>query len=365
MSNVLIFGDDKAPALRNEVPLPLPDPVAYMEKEDARYVLCGSLDVPRLSALGRYQVIAFEDLGLAGALAEGKALDEAFRVLVARACGQLGVTEAMVPSDFPLQLADELRAVGIALTPDSGEFARRRRSKSPAQLDGIRRAQRAAELALERIRQGLRKQGPTAEALRAEARKVFVEHGALPHDMLVIAAGDHGADPHDEGAGAIPPGVPIVVDVFPRDLASGCWGDITRTFCIGEPPEELVEWHEAVRAAQQKATAAVRAGIGAGELNSIACDVLEARGYPTRRTHAAAGVLEEGFVHYLGHGVGLELHEAPTLDEGGETLVPGDVITIEPGLYRRGFGGCRIEDVAIVTEDGYELVTRFDYELVV
>jgi Xaa-Pro aminopeptidase len=130
--------------------------------------------------------------------------------------------------------------------------------------------------------------------------------------------------------------VPIVVDVFPRDMVSGCWGDITRTFCIGEPPEELVEWHAAVREAQQQATAAVRAGIGAGELNAIACDVLEAKGYRTRRTHADGGVLEEGFVHYLGHGLGLELHEAPTLDEGGETLVAGDVITIEPGLYRRG-----------------------------
>jgi Xaa-Pro aminopeptidase len=148
-------------------------------------------------------------------------------------------------------------------------------------------------------------------------------------------------------------------------MASGCWGDITRTFCIGEPPAELADWHRAVREAQQRAMEVVRPGISAGEPYAIACDVLEAAGYATRRTGAAGGILEEGFVHYLGHGLGLELHEAPTLDDGGETLVVGDVITIEPGLYRPGFGGCRIEDVVVVTESGYELLTESPYELMV
>ena len=156
--------------------------------------------------------------------------------------------------------------------------------------------------------------------------------------------------------------VPIVVDIFPRDLESGCWGDLTRTLCVGEPPEELVEWHQHVREAQRRATAAVRPGISGAELNQIAMDCLAEHGYPTR--HGGVEV-EDGFAHYLGHGLGLDLHEAPTLDEGGEVLIPGDVVTIEPGLYRRGFGGCRIEDVVYVTEDGYELLTDCPYDLVV
>jgi Xaa-Pro aminopeptidase len=365
MPNLLLFGDDKQPAVRNELGLPLPDPVGVIEINGTTYVLAGLLDVPRLQALGTCEVISFEELGLNQVLAEGKTLPEASRELVGRACERLGLTEAVVPGDFPLELADSLRERGVTLRADGALFDLRRRSKTPSQLAGIRRALKAAEFAMAHVRDRLRDGGElTAEGLRAEARRIFVDNGCVPHDMLVIAAAGHGADPHDEGSGAIPTGVPVVVDIFPRDMASGCWGDITRTFCVGEPPAELVQWHRVVREAQRQATDVVRPGISAGEPYHVSCDVIEAAGYPTRRTRSEQELLREGgYVHYLGHGVGLDLHEAPTLDDGGETLVPGDVITIEPGLYRPGFGGCRIEDIVLVTDDGYELVTAFPYEL--
>jgi Xaa-Pro aminopeptidase len=364
--NVLIYGDSKYPALRHEVPVPLPDPIAYLEVGGTRYILAGSIDVPRLSALGGYEVMSFEALGLAELVEGGVPLGQAFYALVAHACENLGVDALTVPGDLPVELADGLRASGVSVSADGAQFDARRRSKSPAELAGIRRGQRAAELAYARIRELLREDAAaTAESLRREAWHVFVENGCVPHDMLVIAAGDHGADPHDQGTGPIPPGVPIVMDIFPRDIESGCWGDLTRTLCVGEPPAELVRWHGVLREAQQRATEAVRAGISGGVLNRIACDVIREAGYPTRLDEGAPELLEEGFVHYLGHGLGLDLHEAPTLDEGGEILVPGDVITIEPGLYRRGFGGCRIEDIVLVTEDGYELITKCPYDLVV
>ncbi len=366
MSDVLIFGDDRSSALRHEIPLAMPDPIGYIESGDSRQIVGGSLDVPRLEALGLGEVISFEELGLGELLAAGKSLPEAFRELMLRASRRAGVEEAVVPADFPLALADVLRDAGVSVRADGALFDLRRRSKTAAQLEGIRRAERAAELAMAHIRGRLGEgRELTAETLRAEARTIFVENGAIPHDMLVIAAGAHGADPHDEGSGPIPAGVPIVVDIFPRDMVSGCWGDITRTFCIGEPPGELAEWHRVVHEAQQKAMEIVRPGISAGDPYAVSCDVLEAAGYPTRRTHAQGEILEEGYIHYLGHGLGLELHEAPTLDDGGETLVVGDVITIEPGLYRPGFGGCRIEDVVVVTETGYELISDSPYDLVV
>src|SRR5581483_11076571 len=205
--------------------------------------------------------------------------------------------------------------------------------------------------------------GVTADELRAVAHRVFADRAALPHDMLVVSCGAQSARIHDEGEGPMEPHQPILIDIFPRDLASGCWGDLTRTVCLGEPPERLRRYHADVREAQRRATEAVRPGISGGEPNRIAAHYLADQGHPTRLDAPADQMLEEGFVHYLGHGLGLELHEAPTLDEGGETLVVGDVVTIEPGLYFEDFGGVRIEDVVLVTEDGHENLTRCSYDL--
>ena len=364
MSDVLIFGDSGSAYLRHEIPLSLPDPTAYVEKDGKRFAIGGSLDLPRLEALGGYEVLSFEELGLDEVLAGGATLAEGLQECLLRACRRIGVADAVVPPDFPVRAADFLRAGGVELRPDAALFDGRRRSKTPEQIAGIRRAQKVAELAMESVRSGLRDGGElTSEKLRAGAKRVFVDNGCLPHEMLLLSCGPQSALIHDEGTGPIRPHEPILVDIFPRDAASGCWGDITRTFCVGEPPAELGDYHRNVREAQLRACETVRPGISAGEPYRAACEVLEAAGYATRRTKGEGEVLEDGFAHYLGHGLGLDLHEAPTLDEGGEILVPGDVITIEPGLYRRGFGGCRIEDVLLVTEDGYELLTSFPYEL--
>jgi Xaa-Pro aminopeptidase len=364
--NVLIFGDSRSYALRHEVPLPFPDPVGYLEVEGKRRVLAGSIDIPRLTSLGAeagFEVCAFEDLGLGEAMSAGKPLSEAIVETLVTACGRFSVSAVTTPADFPLGAADQLRRAGVDVRADGAAFDLRRRRKTPGELAGIRRGLKAAEAAMAAIRDGLRhSDAATVEELRGAAQVAMIRHGAVPHDMTIIAPGPQGADQHDQGSGAIPPGTPIVVDVFPRDLESGCWGDLTRTLCVGEPPPELVDWHRHVREAQRRATEAVRPGIGGGELNQIAMDSLAEHGYATRQ----GGVeVIDGFAHYLGHGLGLDLHEAPTLDDGGEVLIPGDVVTIEPGLYRRGFGGCRIEDVVSVTESGYELLTDCPYDLVV
>jgi Xaa-Pro aminopeptidase len=210
------------------------------------------------------------------------------------------------------------------------------------------------------VREVMREGGAlTVEQLRRVAGMTLAEHGAVPHDMTIIAPGPQGTDLHGAGSGPIPEGVPVIVDIFPKHLESGCWGDLTRTLCVGEPPEELQRWHRDVREAQRRATEAVRPGVTGDELNRVAMDWFASQGHATRHD----GEVEEGFKHPLGHGVGLEVHEAPWLDHGGEALVAGDVITIEPGLYRDGFGGCRLEDLVLVTADGYELLTRAPYEL--
>jgi Xaa-Pro aminopeptidase len=364
--NVLIYGDSRSYSLRHEVPLPFPDPVAYLEVGGKRWVLAGAVDIPRLTSLGAqagFDVVSFEDLGLGDAMRAGRPLSEAIVETLVEACRRFAVSAVRTPADFPVGAADQLRAAGVDVRPDGAGFDLRRRRKTPQELAGIRRGIRAAEAAMVEIRDSLRRaDDATVEELRGAAQAAVIRHGAVPHDMTIIAPGPQGADQHDQGSGVIARNVPIVVDIFPRDLESGCWGDLTRTLCVGEPPEELVAWHQQVREAQCRATEAVRPGISGAELNQIAMDCLAEHGHPTR--HGGVEV-EDGFAHYLGHGLGLDLHEAPTLDEGGEVLIPGDVVTIEPGLYRRDFGGCRIEDVVFVTEDGYELLTDCPYDLVV
>jgi Xaa-Pro aminopeptidase len=165
------------------------------------------------------------------------------------------------------------------------------------------------------------------------------------------------------GHGEIQPGEPIVIDVWPRDPESGCYADMTRTYVIGDPPDELVEYHRLVHEALEQTLAACKPGVAGRDVYVVACEIFHQAGYPTGLHKTQGEVLQEGFFHGLGHGVGLEVHEQPWLSRYPGELVEGDVITLEPGLYRQGFGGCRLEDLALVTADGAELLTNYPYDL--
>src|SRR5262249_22089355 len=149
-------------------------------------------------------------------------------------------------------------------------------------------------------------------------------------------------------------GEPVLIDLFPRDRESACFADLTRTYVVGEPPAELVEYHRLCREALDRAIAGIRAGVSGADLHRETCELFEAHGYPTQLSKPPGEVLEDGFFHALGHGVGLEVHEEPGLGRVGADLVAGDVVAVEPGLYRSGYGGCRLEDVVLVTDDGCE-----------
>jgi Xaa-Pro aminopeptidase len=155
-------------------------------------------------------------------------------------------------------------------------------------------------------------------------------------------------------------GESIIVDIFPRHKASRYHGDMTRTLCVGDPGEELAEWYQLTRRAYEAALETVEPGVTGGEVHDAACDVYEAAGIATLRTDESA---ETGFIHSTGHGVGLDVHELPSVGPGGEELEPGHVITIEPGLYDPAVGGVRLEDLVVVTQDGYENLTEYPMQL--
>jgi Xaa-Pro aminopeptidase len=203
----------------------------------------------------------------------------------------------------------------------------------------------------------------TVERVKADMNVAFARHDTTA-DEYIVAPGAQGAVGHDMGSGPIRPGTPLVVDIFPRDNASAVYTDMTRTFVVGDVPADVREWHRLVKGALDAAVAEIRAGVEARGVFDLTCEMFEAAGEPTQRTKQPGEALSDGFFHGLGHGVGLEVHEAPALGRlADQTLVAGDVVTVEPGLYRSGYGGVRLEDIVLVTEDGAEVITDYPYDL--
>jgi Xaa-Pro aminopeptidase len=317
------------------------------------------------------------ELGLDELIARGMTWDELESELCVLAARHLGAEQLVVPGDLPVAIADRLRAAGIEVTPDEREFVRRRRTKTALEIEGVRRAQAAADAGMAAAAELLRAAASvdsilhldgaplTADAVRARIRDTCAEHGAPANDDIIVGAGATGATGHEHGTGPLAAGVPIVIDIWPRDERSGCFADMTRTFVTGgAPAADVVAWHGLARTALERVYERLRAGVTGKELFAAACDVFEQAGEATQRTKGEGTPLRDGFFHSLGHGVGLAVHEEPALGRtGSDPLVSGDVVAIEPGCYRHGYGGVRLEDLALVTADGYERLTDFPYAL--
>lgn len=354
----------ESPALRHELPVAVPDPVVYVERNGSRIVFASSMEIPRLRELG-LELVALEELGTDELLDAGVGWHEFYDEVAVRACRRAGVDGVVVPPGFSLATADRLRAAGITVDADAALFAGRRRVKNGLELAGIRRAQRGAEAAMAAVRERLQAgAGVTCEELKAEVARACIDSGVLPPELAIVSHGAQTAIGHEGGSGMIRPGEPVIVDLFPQDPESGCFADMTRTFCVGQPPAELVELQALCLEALRRTVAAMAPGVSCAVVNDAASEVFEQAGYPTERRKPAGEILTEGFCHALGHGVGLEVHEPPLLARGQrDELVPGDVVAVEPGLYRSGFGGCRLEDLVLVTATGCEVLTSFPYDL--
>jgi len=377
MPDVLMYADTfRSPELRHEVPLGVPDPFLYAETGGAKHIAIGAMEIPRLAELGLFELHPSEEFGYDDLIREGRSSAEIKRTIPVRAVQTLGITTAVVPETFPLWLADELRAQGVELAVDGEFFDERRRVKTEAELAGIRRAQRAAEQGMDAARDMLRRAtrngdgslelegGPlTVERVKSVMSQVFAANGATADDFIV-APGPQGAVGHDMGSGPIRAGVPIVIDIWPRDTESFCFCDMTRTFVVGDVADDVREWHRLAKEAIDRALAEIRDGVGGRSVFDGTCEIFEGAGQPTQRTKEAGKPLADGFFHGLGHGVGLEVHEQPGMGIASNcALRTGDVVTIEPGCYRQGYGGVRLEDLVLVTADGAENLTQYPYDL--
>ncbi len=351
----------------------VPDPFIAVGLDGKWHGLLSPLEVDRARRHARFDEVHLDrpwqekaaGLGLPAGLASTAA---AFLL-------ERGIRRVEVPEDFPLGFAHALARTGIEALPSVGAFFPERRRKREDEIDQIRRAERLCRRAMRTFEHFLARCsiGPdgilrhpergtkvrSADA-RREIETFLIGQGAIPMHTIV-ACGRESADPHQTGRGFLRAGQPIIVDIFPRLTDSGYWGDMTRTYAKGKARPELRRMYRTVREAQDLGLAMVRAGADGTEIHRAILDHFTASGFPTRERRGR----QEGFFHGTGHGVGLEIHEAPRISLKGDVLQPGDVVTIEPGLYYPGIGGVRLEDLVVVREDSCENLTRHPRRLVI
>ena len=275
-------------------------------------------------------------------------------------------SSVIVPSDFPLGVAEDLRRRRIKVNSTNDRLFPKRETKTADELKKIKGVQQAAagavNVVVDLIKQStvsrskeLKLGGKvlTSERLKTAANTYLLERQCFC-DNLIIASGRQAADPHDTGSGPIKARETVIIDIFPKSLVHGYCGDITRTVVKGEPTDEQMKMYKAVFASHAAALKKVKAGIASSSVHGAAADVFKERDFFTGMRDG----LPVGFFHSTGHGLGLEVHEMPSVSIRPGRLKSGNVITIEPGLYYPEHGGVRIEDTIAVTKDGYSHLAR-------
>jgi Xaa-Pro aminopeptidase len=251
--------------------------------------------------------------------------------------------------DRALSVADHagiLQAVGnVRLVPVENAFHALRAVKSDEELASIAEAARITDAAFARATSDL-EPGVTEKALAWRIEAAMHDLGAdRPGFPVIVAAGPHGARPHhDPSDRPIEEAEPVVIDM--GAMVGGYSADLTRTICLGDPPPAYTDRYNTVLSAQRRALTEIRAAMSGREADAVAREPLSAAG------------LGDQFLHGLGHGVGLNIHEFPSLGKSSDDILePGHVVTIEPGVYFEGWGGIRIEDLCVVTSTGLDVLS--------
>ena len=354
----------------------VPDPFILLVQDGRKTILLSDLEVGR----GRREAAVDEVLGLSEFTKEHKqALGRkpSLAKVAAHFLKTRRVRRAVVPENFPLALSLALAREGVRVAlPKNGAFWPARLHKTPAEIGYLRRATRITQAGMARGMEvlaaakvtGGRKASPgaelqwgggtlTSERLRAEIDSAILHAGGLPANTIV-AGGEQACDPHERGSGPLRAGELIIIDIFPRDAATGYFGDLARTVVKGQATDAQRQLWLTVQEGQRRTLQALRAGADGHALHEGTKKFFKDRGYPTETRDGR----HVGFFHGTGHGLGLELHEAPRFS-AARSFEPGTVVTVEPGLYFPGLGGVRIEDVAVVTAKGCDMLSDFEQRL--
>ena len=358
-----------------------PDPIIALEDVEELVIVASSLEEGRIRKQSRAtKVLNMNDFGANDLAAKGLIGADFNSVIIKRFLDDRGVRRVAVAPYFPVAEADKLRELGLEIVI-AKDLRERRRVKRPDEIEALEAAQRATEEAWSAGVDALRRatvrpdktlelEGTmfTAERLRAIVERVLLDRG-YASDGAICAPGPQAADPHQIGTGPLRAGEPIVMDIFPQHKTSRYWADMTRTVSKGEPAPEIKKMYEVVLRAQDAGIKALRAGVTGREVHELVEDIIWSAGYDTLRPGQKRDPTDptpRGFIHSTGHGVGLDIHEAPAIGRSGvKPLLAGDVVTIEPGVYDPKIGGVRLEDMLVITPDGARDLTQAPRELVV
>jgi len=345
----------------------VPDPFIFLRVRGRNLLVMSDLEIDRarqqaphcrVLSLSAYQK-KIRDLGIR---------QTGFAAIIRQLLRERGVNSVVVPDNFSLGLADELRRLGVIVKPRAGFFPEREQ-KSPAEVKKISAALMMAEVGMAEGIQALKsakigrdrrliyRGAPlTSEKLRSIIDIAVLQTCGLASGTIV-AGGRQGCDPHERGHGPLYANEPIILDIFPRSQKTGYFGDITRTVVRGRASEAVRKLYDTVLRGQLLAFKQIRANAPTAEIHRAVQALFDQEGYQTGQRHGRM----QGFFHGTGHGLGLEIHEAPRIGQTSmATLKAGHVVTVEPGLYYPELGGVRLEDVAFVTQRGARNLTQFE-----
>jgi Xaa-Pro aminopeptidase len=349
------------------------DPFAYVQTKDAsETILVADMERKRAELESRvFRVRTLQDYDYRGKIKERGDSAVAYCDCLAQLLQELGARRIAVPRDFPYHIAQVLKEDGFSLEAIRSPFQQLRAKKSESEIGKIRKAQDACNLAMKAAAEMIHKSEVvnghlnyhgydlTAEKVRAVIDATLIEHGCEA-EGTIVACGKGSASPHWEGSGLIMADEPIIIDIFPRNKRDRYYADMSRTVLKGKATERLSDMYETVLLAQETAISMVKPGVRCSDIHKKVCEIFEEKGYATYKSGSSVG-----FIHSTGHGVGLEIHEAPPVGERDVVLEEGNVITIVPGLYYPDVGGIRLEDLILVTADGHENLTEMEKRFVV
>jgi Xaa-Pro aminopeptidase len=346
-----------------------PDPFVFAQIRGKEYILVSDLELDR----AKKQARAHEVLSTSRLVSEYKQRHRkacSFAELVLYFLKKKKVKSVLVPGNFPVQYYEPLKRAGLRIRYRSGVFFEERLIKDRAEIAAIIRTLRATEKAAGKAililkRSVIRKNKLyfsgkilTSKMLRTAIHQTLLTEGCSA-EHTIVSCGHHSIDPHDQGSGPVYAHQPVIMDIFPRSEKTLYYADFTRTVVRGKASPKLKEMYAAVKEGQDVAFKMIRHGISVKKVHEAIQARFTQLGFKTGFKDGRM----QGFFHSTGHGLGLELHEPPRIGVGQDVLKAGQTVTVEPGLYYKGVGGVRLEDVVVVTKKGCKNLTKFPRSL--